>query len=151
MSEYLLQLRPLVTALEEPLTTYFAGESPTALLDRIKADLDRWDTIQETQRGSLPGQSLALYERIGEIVELIEDLNRIARLAFYDQPELARQFNKNLLKRASRSGRRPAEAVPMEDSPAPASEEPAETTAEENADQADERLIVSHALRAEAV
>ncbi len=151
MSKYLLQIRPFVTTLEEPLSVYFGGESPTAILDKVKDDLDKWDTIQETQRGGLPGQSLALYERVGEIVEIIEDLNRVALLAFYEQPELARQFNKNLLKRASRAGRRPAEALPVEESAVPAVEETPAPTAEENWEPAAEPLPAPQPLLAEAV
>ena len=37
---------------------------------------------------------------------MIDNLNRVARLAFQDSPEIARQFNRNLIERGRRSVRK---------------------------------------------
>jgi hypothetical protein len=37
---------------------------------------------------------------------MIDNLNRVARLAFQDSPEIARQFNRNLIERGRRSLRK---------------------------------------------
>jgi hypothetical protein len=48
---------------------------------------------------SLPQETLALYENKGRLLNRIEEMNRVARIAFYDQNEIAGQFNKDVLRR----------------------------------------------------
>ena len=50
---------------------------------------------------------MALYERKGRVLERIEDLNAIARNAFYDEPELKARFNKALLNRGRKKAPAP--------------------------------------------
>jgi hypothetical protein len=63
------------------------------------------DAHQEPLRGSLPAETQKIAQT-GEIFELLDHMNRIARLAFQDSPEVAAQFNMNLIQRAARSVRK---------------------------------------------
>ena len=49
------------------------------------------------------GKTLALYENKGRLLNRIEEMNRVARIAFYDQNEIAGQFNKDVLRRGRKS------------------------------------------------
>jgi hypothetical protein len=119
--KYLMRIRPFVETLEDQLKPFFGGESPLEQLDAVKSELEKSDAEQETLRGSLPAETQKIVEQTGEIFELIDHMNRIARLAFRDSPEVAAQFNTNLIQRAARSGRK-VELVEE----APASEEAGE-------------------------
>ena len=105
--KYLMRIRPFVETLEAPFKVFFGGASPLEKLDDIKTRLEASDAHQETLRGSLPAEETQkIVEHTGEIFELIDHMNRIARLAFQDSPEVAAQFNMNLIQRASRSVRK---------------------------------------------
>jgi hypothetical protein len=125
ISKYLMRVRPFVVALEEHLAPYFAKESPTERLESVKAALDASDTAQETARGGLPTITLEIYELTGEILEMLEDMSRIARIAFRDRPDIALRFRKALIQRALRSGRKAevVEEVEENEEAAPENEE----------------------------
>lgn len=108
ISKYLARIRPFVATLEEPLKPYFDDESPLAELEELKANLDAAETTREIKRGLLPSTTLQLHELNGEILEMIEDLDRIAKIAFADQPVIAARFNKNLIERTHERKTRPA-------------------------------------------
>lgn len=103
ISKYLINIRPFVQKLDEPLKRYFKGESPSAMLDAIKQSLEQADTAQEVNVTSLPQNTQAVYEAKGRILEMIEDLNRIAKIAFDGRAEIASKFNKDILLRARKS------------------------------------------------
>jgi hypothetical protein len=106
IAKYLMRVRPFVVVLEESLTPYFGGESPVAVLETVKAKLDASDATQEIYRAGLPVGTKKLHQLAGEVLEMIEDMNRVAELAFQDSPEIAAQFNKSLIQRARRPKRR---------------------------------------------
>ncbi len=58
------------------------------------------DTSQEVTLSGLPQDTLAVYMTKGKVLEMIEDMNRIAKNAFKGQPERVAEFNKEVLKRA---------------------------------------------------
>ena len=101
-----MRIRPFVETLEDQLKPFFGGESPLEQLDAVKSELEKSDAEQETLRGSLPAETQKIVEQTGEIFELLDHMNRIARLAFQDSPEIAVQFNMNLIQRAARGGRK---------------------------------------------
>ena len=105
-----MRIRPFVEILEEQLKPFFAGESPLQQLDAVKSALEQSDALQETLRGTLPACTQEIIELNGEVFELIENMNRVAKLAFQDNPEIAAQFNKNLIQRATRSVRKVEES-----------------------------------------
>lgn len=108
--KYLMRIRPFVETLDEQLKPFFAGESPLEQLDAVKSALEQSDALQETLRGTLPACTQEIIELNGEVFELIENMNRVAKLAFQDNPEIAAQFNKNLIQRATRSVRKVEES-----------------------------------------
>ena len=101
ISKYLMKIRPFVVTLDEHLAPYFGGESPVALLESIKSALDASGAAQEIKQGLVPPTTAELRSLNGQILEMIEDVNRVAKIAFADQPAIAAQFNKDLLERAA--------------------------------------------------
>jgi hypothetical protein len=116
ISRYLLKIRPAVLALDEQLKRYFKGQKASELLDAAKKALDEADVSQETKLADLPKDTLAVYEAKGHVLQLIEDLNRCAKVAFYGKAETVAKFNKDILLRARRS--RP-KAAPTPPTPSP--------------------------------
>jgi len=55
------------------------------------------DLNQEQARKDLPQETLALLELKGRVLDLVEELNGVARIAFEGQAELRAKFNKDLL------------------------------------------------------
>jgi hypothetical protein len=102
ISKYLIKVRSFVEKLDGQLTPYFGGRSPAAELEAVKSALDDAGVAQETLRAQLPGATLKLYMSSGALLDQIEDLNRVAKIAFDDRRDIAAQFNKNLIRRASR-------------------------------------------------
>jgi hypothetical protein len=66
----------------------------------------RRPAAQETRRAGLPAGAKKLNRLKGEVVEIIEDMNRAAKVAYLDSPETAAQLNKSLIQRAKRPKRR---------------------------------------------
>jgi hypothetical protein len=109
---YLAETRPAVARAEAALKPFFQGESPVARLDLVRSALEQADQIQENALASAPDATLALNAQKGELLQLIEDLNRIGRVAFHGQAEIAARFNKDILLRARRSKTGKAEPAP---------------------------------------
>jgi len=70
------------------------------LLDAVKDALDKADTTQELARKDAPGETLALYEVMGKVLEQIEDLNRAGKSAFDGDAATRAKFNKDILLRS---------------------------------------------------
>mgnify|MGYP000927209254 CR=1 FL=1 len=107
---YLNRIDAVVKNLDDELAPYFEGQKPSLLIDAMRTELAQADTTQETALDSLPAATLALYELAGRILEQIEDLNRIGRVAHRDEPATAARFNKDILKRGR--SKRPAPSEP---------------------------------------
>lgn len=102
--EHLERVRPRVRRLDRALQPYFRGESALMILDAVKYGLEAALKARE----AAPPESPAPVEvRKGRLLELLEDLHRVAAIAFHGRSELAARFNDDLLVRArrSRSGR----------------------------------------------
>ncbi|MFO0745069.1 MAG: hypothetical protein U1F43_05240 [Myxococcota bacterium] len=100
ISEFLGKIRVHAAKLDAGFAKFFKGAKLSELIDAAKARLDGASTDQDTDLSALPDDTAAVYERKGHILELIEDLNGVARNAFEDEPELRNQFNKDILNRA---------------------------------------------------
>ena len=100
---YLEKIRPHVAALDEQLKIYFNSEKPSAILDALKQNLDNAQADQEVSSTSLPQDTQAVYEVKGRLLTRIEEMNRVARIVFYEQSEIAGQFNKDVLRRGRKS------------------------------------------------
>lgn len=112
ISQYLARVRPHVVALDEALRPYFGGELASAQLDEVKRQLDEADTTQEVEITSLPLATQEVYEAKGRVLQLIEDLNRIAKNAFDGEAAIIGRFNKDLLVRARRAPKPPVTPAP---------------------------------------
>lgn len=108
ISDYLTRIRAPVAALDIPLQRYFRQKDvpadqqkkPSELLDEVKQNLDSANVAQEVALAGIPRETLEIYEAKGRVLEMIEDLNRIAKNAFDGQAELIGQFNKDIILRA---------------------------------------------------
>ena len=112
MSAYLNQIiRPLETA-EASLKPYFGGAKPADLARDIKDKLDKADTAQETALASLPLETQQVYETKGRAVELIEELNAVAKNAFDGNAQVVALFNKDILLRGRKTRKTAEEPMP---------------------------------------
>ncbi len=102
--KYLIRVRPFVEMLDVALTPYFGGKSAPAELDVVKANLVQSETAQESGRAGLPAVTQKPLALGGDVTNLIDELNGIAKLAFQNSPEIASLFNKNLIRRARNRG-----------------------------------------------
>ena len=117
ISKYLMTVRPFVQKMEEHLKIYFAGKSPLAELEAVKTALDNADAVQETARAALPEETANIYVLAGEILDAVETVNRIAKIAFDGRAEITAQFNKDLTLRGGKT-RKETAAVEDEESQA---------------------------------
>lgn len=100
ISRYLAKIRPAVVALDPALKKHFKGQAASDELDAVKDALDKADTAQEIARKNAPGETLALHEVMGSVLEKIEDLNRAGKIAFDGDAATRAKFNKDILLRA---------------------------------------------------
>lgn len=119
ISKYLAEIRPGVVTLDPALAKHFGGQMASIELDAVKSALDHADTAQELARANAPGETLALYGVMGQVLEQIEDLNRSAGIAFAKDPATRAKFNKDILLRARKERpKKKAEAAPPPAAPA---------------------------------
>ena len=113
IAKYLAAIRPAVVTLDAALKTHFKSETASKLLDAVKDALDKADTTQELARKDAPGETLALYEVMGKVLEQIEDLNRAGKGAFDGDAATRGRFNKDILLRARKEqAKKKAEDAP---------------------------------------
>jgi len=110
--DYLDRVRPLVKRMEAGLRPYFRGESAVLLLDAVRASLESVKAQQESPGAGPEDSSSALEEAKGQLLGLVEDLNRVAAIAFHGRADVIGRFNKDLLLRARRSKSGRAEPEP---------------------------------------
>lgn len=97
ISQYLLEIRPSVEALDEDLKPFFRNTAPSTLLDARKTQLDAANAVRHVVIGELPEATQGVYEAKGRVLELIENLNRAGKRAFDGDATKIAQFNKDLL------------------------------------------------------
>lgn len=112
ISRYLNEIRPGVLALDAALAKHFKGQKSSSELDAVKDALDKADTAQELARKNAPGETLSLYEVMGQVLEQIEDLNRAGKIAFDGDAATRGKFNKDVLLRARKARAKKDEAAP---------------------------------------
>jgi len=109
---YLVRLRGPVSLMDEHLARYFKGQSPKAILETLYQSLKGSNVVQELSLTNLPDRTRKIYAAKGRLLELIEDCNRIGRVAFADQPEIRAKFNKDILLRARKARKVAPEPAP---------------------------------------
>ena len=97
---YLTKIQPAVEKLDEKLARFFKGQSALELVKSAVAELDAAQSEQEVNVKTTPRTTLEIYETKGRLLAAIEEMNKIAKIAFWDQKEIAGQFNKDILNRA---------------------------------------------------
>jgi hypothetical protein len=100
---YLEKILPGVKALDEHLRPYFGGETASELVASALKDLDAAQADQESGTGTLPQKTRRVYEAKGRLLQRIEEMNRVGRIAFWGRPDILRQFKKDVLLRARKS------------------------------------------------
>jgi hypothetical protein len=109
---HLVAIASPVAHLEAQLAPYFPGARPTARLAHVHDALGVAQAERTRLHAEIPTQSDRAHRVAGELLEAIEDLHRIAKLAFEDEPLLRAAFSKKWIERGHR--RRPvAEATPI--------------------------------------
>ena len=119
ISKYLAEIRPAVVTLEPTLAKHFKGQQASVLLDACKSALDAADTEQELARANAPGETAALHETMGRVLEQIEDLNRAGKIAFDTDSVTRAKFNKDILLRARKARAKKTDASTAAAPPAP--------------------------------
>lgn len=112
---HLVRLRPTVLRLDEDLRPYFGGARPSEALDARKRALDDADATQEVQRTALPKQTARLHQAKAELLGAIEDLYRVARIAFPRESPSRKVFGLSILRRGRRASAR--RAIARDDAP----------------------------------
>jgi hypothetical protein len=100
---YLEKILPTVASLDDQLAIYFGGERPSTLLASARSALDAAEQTQEGQKGSVPRETLEIYEAKGLLLCRIEEMNKVGKIAFYGQSDVAGLFNKDVLNRARKT------------------------------------------------
>lgn len=119
ISKYLTEIRPGVVTLQPALAKHFKGQQASVLLDACKSALDAADTEQELARANAPGETVALHETMGRVLEQIEDLNRAGKIAFDTDSVTRAKFNKDILLRARKARAKKTDASTPVAPPAP--------------------------------
>jgi hypothetical protein len=131
---YLLGVKGPLLKLDADFAPYFAGKSPSTLLVDVGHALDTADVTQETGIKSLPEATLTVYETKGRLLENIEDLNRIAKIAFEGDARARALFNKDILLRARKAAKgTPSDAAAGDAKTATTSPTPASPSGSESA------------------
>ncbi|MBU1411743.1 hypothetical protein KKC22_09530 [Myxococcota bacterium] len=102
---HLSALAPKLAPLDAELARFFEGQKASELVNAAWAWLRDADALQEKTRADLPAETLALLELKGSVLDLIEEINGIARIAFDGRAEIRGKFNKDLLYRRRRAGK----------------------------------------------
>ncbi|MBU1410006.1 hypothetical protein KKC22_00685 [Myxococcota bacterium] len=104
LAAYLLRVEPLIARLDSQLSRFFGGRQPSELVREAVTELQEADRAQELARQELPAKTLERLELKGRLLDLIDELNGVARIAFDGQAEKRARFNKDMLLRARRGG-----------------------------------------------
>ncbi len=109
---HLAAIAPPVAGLDAELSPYFPDDRASARLARVQDALLLAQAERARSHAEIPAQSDRAHRVAGELLEGIEDLHRIARLAFEEEPLVRAAFSKRWIERGRR--RRPAaETTPV--------------------------------------
>jgi hypothetical protein len=131
--EYFERVKGHVQALDDRLKPFFKGGSAYAQLLEVEAALKAADDSQMSTSASAPIETQALWEAKGKVLDLIEQANRVARIAFDGDAARLSRFNKDLLLRASRvssdeEDEEDSEETAESETPSPSTTDTSETT-----------------------
>jgi hypothetical protein len=93
ISSYLSKIRPGVEKLAPSLTSLFEGTSPLTTLDAITLAIESTSTTFAVARRRLPETTLAINEAKGRVADCLRALLELARVVFFDAPDIAEKFS----------------------------------------------------------
>jgi hypothetical protein len=126
---YLAGLQAVVGKLDADLAPYFEGKKASDALTAALTGLQGANVVQELKLDALPQATLEICEIKGRVLESIEDLNRVGKIAYDGDAGTRAAFNKDILLRARKAAKAastekpadaPADAKTATTSPSPA-------------------------------
>lgn len=103
IAAHLTQIAGPVAKLDADLAPYFGGQRASERLRAAPKLLSDRDVEQEVLRKAKPTKRDRLHRAVGEVLQGVEDLHGIARIAFDAQPEIRRVFRKKEIARGRRA------------------------------------------------
>lgn len=97
ISTYLLTVRVPLLKIASVIGGMMGSEDPIAELDKLKAELDEVQVIQERAKDDLPEETAAVNELKGRVLRLINNLNDTGLAAFDGNALMRAKFNKDHL------------------------------------------------------
>lgn len=97
--QYLSRVESFVEVLDPYLKPFFQGESALKRHKELRGALADAEAIQDSTRVNLPTSTAEYRALKGLLLEAIEDINRIGRIAFNGDATSSAPFNKDLLVR----------------------------------------------------
>lgn len=101
-ASYFDKIGPALARVDSLLAPYFNGESPSNKASDLAIRLRQVDADQEGKLDALPADTQELYALKGELLDLIEELNRAGRRAEEGNAAERARFNKDLILAARR-------------------------------------------------
>lgn len=101
-ASYFDKIGPALVRADHLLAPYFNGESPSHKASELATRLRQVDADQEGKLDALPSDTQELYVLKGELLDLIEELNRAGRRAEEGNAAERARFNKDLIFAARR-------------------------------------------------
>lgn len=99
---HLAALAPAVERLDDALAPYFPAERASARRARVLDALVAARATRARLQAEVPAQTDRAHRLAGELLEAIEDLHRVARLAFEGEPLVLAAFSKRWIERGRR-------------------------------------------------
>ena len=96
--------KEILTNLNDFFVSYFEGASPIEEHNRLLKLAEDANAQQETSAEASPPLTAEINATKGRLLELLDDLNRVGRVAYMNNAEIAARFNKDILLRARRKG-----------------------------------------------
>jgi hypothetical protein len=112
---YLEGVQEVVLKLDPQLAPYFGGKRPSVTLAKLRAALEHADDAHDRERSARKPVTWKAYEARGRVIQAIEDLHRVARIAFDASPAVRATFHKRILEQARRPRVKPAKPAPQDD------------------------------------
>jgi hypothetical protein len=112
---YLGVLHEVLPRLDGALAPYFGGKKPSTLAGKLRAALEQADEAHEAERKARTPITWQAYEARGRVIEAIEDLHRVARIAFDANAEVRGKFHRKILDAARKTRPRKPEGEPAEE------------------------------------
>lgn len=99
---HLAAIAPALARLDDALAPYFPGERAEARRGRVLEALVSARATRARMQAEVPAQTDRAHRLAGALLEAVEDLHRVARLAFEAEPLVREAFSKRWIERGRR-------------------------------------------------